>query len=97
MTHKQKCSIYVQHSKPKEFQIIIPTWIEQFPSFISSQLQVVNLQFASLHCSSLSIKSYTQFEGMYIVSTSCSPNLKLIVHINSMCVKTLRCGCCIMH
>ncbi len=96
VTQKQRRSICVQYLKPSAFQISIPKWIEQFPSLIFHSYQRVNLQFASLHCSSSSIKSYNWCEGMYVVSILCTPNLKSIVHIKSLCVKTPRLRCCIM-
>lgn len=45
------------------------------------------MQFASLRYFSSSMKSCIQFEGMYVVSTLCVPNLKSIVHINSLYIK----------
>ncbi len=43
MTPKEKRLICVQHSKLGEFEIIIPTWIEEFPFFISLQLSTCKL------------------------------------------------------
>ncbi len=40
---KETRLICVQHSKPREFEIIIPMWIKQFPSFIYLQLSVCEL------------------------------------------------------
>jgi hypothetical protein len=42
-TPKQRRSTCVQHSKLGKFQITVPMWIEQFPSFISSQLLACEL------------------------------------------------------
>jgi hypothetical protein len=54
-TPKQENSICVQHSKPGKFQITIPTWIKQFPSFISSQLLACELAICVI---ALSIKKF---------------------------------------
>jgi hypothetical protein len=55
----------------------------------------IHLQFVSLCYSSLLIKPYIWFEGMYVVSTLLIPNMKSTVHIN-LCIETSKCRCCIM-